>query len=212
MTDAILPPSPLTWAYADDWTEEAPEVAAGRRRALGMPTAVPSRAVGSLLRTIVAATGARAVVEVGSGTGVSGGWILEGLPEGGTLTTVDPDSELQTAASDTFTSLGVSHTRVRAIAGAPLDVLPRLSDGAYDLLVVGADIETEGAHGHALLDQARRLLRPGGTVIITPLFGDDGVCSSRRDLAHHLREDPEWVASALTVGEGVLIAVHRPAG
>lgn len=212
MTDAILPPSPLTWAYADDWTEEAPEVAAGRRRALGMPTAVPSRAVGSLLRTIVAATGARAVVEVGSGTGVSGGWILEGLPQGGTLTTVDPDSELQTAARDTFTSLGVSHTRVRAIAGAPLDVLPRLSDGSYDVLVVGADIETEGAHGHALLDQARRLLRPGGTVIITPLFGDDGVCSSRRDLAHHLREDPEWVASALTVGEGVLFAVHRPAG
>lgn len=209
MTDANLPPSPLTWAYADDWAEEPPAVAEARRRASQMRAAVPSRAVGSLLRTLVASAGARAVVEVGSGTGVTGGWILEGLGEDGTLTTVDADSELQTAAKDTFERLGISHTRVRAIAGPPHDVLSRLSDAAYDVLVVGPDADTEGAAGHSLLEQARRLLRRGGMVIVTPVFGDEGVAPGRRDMAQHLRDDPDWVASALTVGDGVLVAVHR---
>lgn len=209
MTDATLPPSPLTWAYADDWAEEPPAVVEARRRASEMRATVPSRAVGSLLRTLVASSGARAVVEVGSGTGVTGGWILSGLAEDGTLTTVDADSELQTAAGDTFERLGVSHTRVRTIAGPPPDVLSRLSDGAYDVLVVGPDADTDGAAGHALLEQARRLLRIGGIVIVTPLFGDEGVAPGRRDLAHHLRDDSDWVASAVTVGDGVLVAVHR---
>jgi len=210
VTDASLPPSPLTWAYADDWAEEPPEVAEARRRAREMGAPVPSRAVGALLRSLVAATRAQSVVEVGSGTGVTGGWILAGLPAEGTLTTVDPDSALQTAARDTFTRMGVSHTRVRTIAGAPRAVLPRLSDGAYDVVVIGPGTEAEGEDGHALLAEAHRLLSPGGTIVITPVFGGEGMLASRHDLVQHLRDDPEWTASVMTVGEGVVLAVHRP--
>ncbi|MEY4169189.1 MAG: hypothetical protein RLZ94_262 [Actinomycetota bacterium] len=210
MTDASLPPSPLTWAYADDWAEEPPEVAEARRRAREMGAPVPSRAVGALLRSLVAATRAQSVVEVGSGTGVTGGWILAGLPAEGTLTTVDPDSALQTAARDTFTRMGVSHTRVRTIAGAPRAVLPRLSDGAYDVVVIGPGTEAEGEDGHALLAEAHRLLSPGGSIVITPVFGTEGMLASRHDLVQHLRDDPEWTASVMTVGEGVVLAVHRP--
>ena len=162
MTDVSLPPSPLTWAYADDWAEEPPEVAEARRRAREMGAPVPSRAVGALLRSLVAATRAQSVVEVGSGTGVTGGWILAGLPAEGALTTVDPDSALQTAARDTFTRMGVSHTRVRTIAGAPRAVLPRLSDGAYDVVVIGPGTEADGEDGHALLAEAHRLLTVRG--------------------------------------------------
>ena len=210
MTDASLPPSPLTWAYADDWAEEPPEVAEARRRAREMDAPVPSRAVGALLRSLVAATRAQSVVEVGSGTGVTGGWILAGLPAEGTLTTVDPDSALQTAARDTFTRMGVSHTRVRTIAGAPRAVLPRLSDGAYDVVVIGPGTEADGEDGHALLAEAHRLLSAGGTIVITPVFGGEGMLASRHDLVQHLRDDPEWTASVMTVGEGVVLAVHRP--
>ena len=210
MTDASLPPSPLTWAYADDWAEEPPEVAEARRHAREMGAPVPSRAVGALLRSLVAATRAQSVVEVGSGTGVTGGWILAGLPAEGTLTTVDPDSALQTAARDTFTRMGVSHTRVRTIAGAPRAVLPRLSDGAYDVVVIGPGTEAEGEDGHALLAEAHRLLSPGGSIVITPVFGTEGMLASRHDLVQHLRDDPEWTASVMTVGEGVVLAVHRP--
>lgn len=209
MTDSTLPPSPLTWAYADSWAEEPPELAEARRRARDLGATPPSRAVGAFLRSLVAATRAQSVVEIGSGTGITGGWILDGLPDEGTLTTVDPDSELQTAARDTFARMGISHTRVRTIAGAPREVLPRLSDEAYDVVVIGSGIDTEAEEGHALLAEALRLLSPGGTVAITPVFGDDGVAPSRHDLVQHLRDDPEWTASVVTVGEGVVVAVHQ---
>lgn len=204
-----MPPSPLTWAYADDWTEEPPGVAAARRRGreLGAPT--PSRAVGAALRALVAAMQATSVVEVGSGAGVTGGWILAGLPDEGTLTTVDPDSALQTAARDTFERLGISHTRVRAIAGAPRAVLPRLSDAAYDVVVIGPGADTEGDDGHALIAESRRLLRPGGSIVITPVFGAEGALPSRHDLIQHLRDDPEWIATVMTIGEGIVLAAAR---
>lgn len=209
MTDASLPPSPLTWAYADDWTEEPPEIGEARRRAKEMGAPVPSRAVGALLRSLVAAARAQSVVEVGSGTGVTGGWILDGLPAEGSLTTVDPDSAMQTAARDTFSRMGVSHTRVRTIAGPPRSVLPRLSDAAYDIVVIGPGTDSEAEEGHVLLGEAKRLLRPGGSIVITPVFGGDGMLAHRHDLVQHLRDDPEWVASVLTVGDGVVLAARR---
>jgi predicted O-methyltransferase YrrM len=165
--------------------------------------------VGALLRSLAAAARAHAVVEVGSGTGVTGGWILEGLPPEGTLTTVDPDSALQTAARDTFTRMGVSHTRVRTIAGAPRAVLPRLSDGAYDIVVLGPGTHADGEDGHALLAEAQRLLSAGGSIVITPIFGAEGMLADRHDLVQHLRDDPEWIATVMTVGEGVVLATRR---
>lgn len=210
MTAADLPPSPLTWAYVDGWSEEDPEIAAARRQAAALGIESVSRPVGALLRVLVAALAARAVVEVGSGTGVSGGWLLGGLADTGTLTTVDADPALQSAARDTFARLGVAHTRVRTIAGNPFDVLTRLTDGAYDLLVVGPAVPLRIGEEHDLLRQAERLLRPGGAIAVTHALSDDGADPAHRDLAQHLRDDPAWLASLLTVGEGLLIAV-RPA-
>ena len=211
MTSADLPPSPLTWAYADGWSEEDPELAAARRQAAAVGIDSVSRPVGSLLRLLAASLGAKAVVEVGSGTGVSGGWIIEGLADSSTLTTVDADPSLQAAARDTFARLGIPHTRVRTIAGNPFDVLSRLTDGAYDLLVVGPSVQLGIGQEHELLQQAQRLLRPGGAIAVTHTLSDDGADPSHRDLAMHLRDDPDWVAGLLTVGEGVLVAVRRPA-
>ncbi|MFM8240580.1 MAG: methyltransferase, partial [Actinomycetota bacterium] len=124
-----IPPSPLTWAYVDGWAEEDPQIVAARRIAASMGSPALSRPAGSVLRLIAASLGAQAVVEVGSGTGVSGGWILGGLDDSGTLTTVDPDPEMAAAARSTFTRMHIPHTRVRAIAGNPFDVLTRLTDG-----------------------------------------------------------------------------------
>ncbi len=217
--DRNLPPTPVTWAYADAWAEEDPAIAAARRRSEEFSAPTVDRATGAALRALAAALGADAAVEIGTGTGVSGGWLLLGMGEEGTLTTVDADPDLQAVARETFTGLGVPHTRVRAIAAEPLDVLPRLADGAYDLMVIGAGVPSAPAHAipdpaiqteHELLSQARRLLRPGGALAVCGALADDGADPAHRDLVHHLRDDPRWVASLLTVGSGMLVAVYRP--
>lgn len=210
MADDRLPPTPLTWAYADAWAEEDPHLVTARRQAesLGAPTV--ARATGAALRSLAAATAAAWIVEIGSGTGVSGGWLLAGMAEDGVLTTVDPDPECQAAARDTFAAMGVPHTRVRTIAGDPADVLTRLADDAYDLVVVGPAGVAAGEQ-HALLAEVTRVLRPGGTLVLTHAMSDDGMSAAHRDLAQHLRDDPEWIAALLTVGDGMVVATLQEA-
>ncbi len=217
--DRNLPPTPVTWAYADAWAEEDPAIAAARRRAEQFQAPSVDRATGAALRLLAASLGADAAVEIGTGTGVSGGWLLLGMGDEGTLTTVDADPDVQATARETFAALGVPHTRVRAIAAEPLDVLPRLADGAYDLMVIGPGVPSGPASGigdpliraeHAMLAQARRLLRPGGALAVCGALSDDGADPAHRDLVFHMREDPRWVPALLTVGEGMLVAVYRP--
>ena len=231
-----LPPTPVSWAYADAWAEEDPAIAAARRRSEGLGAPTIDRATGAALRVLTAALGASAVVEIGTGTGVSGAWIVGGLADHGSLTTVDSDPDLNAAARETFAQLGAAHTRVRAIAADPLDVLPRLADGAYDLMVIGPGVwvdadptatqvakrggsadptatQVAGTEDHELLAQALRLLRPGGALAICHALSEDGHRhDGHRDLSHHLRDDPRWIPALLTVGDGLLVAVRHPIG
>ncbi len=51
---------------------------------------------------------AKTVVEVGTGAGVSGLWLLRGMREDGVLTTIDSEPEHQRAAKQTFRVAGVA--------------------------------------------------------------------------------------------------------
>src|SRR5690349_14112859 len=66
-------------------TEDA-VLAAARARAAEVGCAPVSPEAGTALRLLTAALGARAVVEIGTGTGVSGVWLLRGMRPGGILT------------------------------------------------------------------------------------------------------------------------------
>ena len=89
---------------------------------------------GAALRFLASLLEARAVVEIGTGTGVSGLWLLRGMRPDGVLTTVDIEAEHQRLAKEAFTEAGIPPQRARMITGAALDVLPRLTDGHYDLV------------------------------------------------------------------------------
>ncbi len=199
-----MPPSPVQWAYANTWLPEAPAVSAARRHAESENTAAPSPALGAALRLLASLVDARHVIEIGTGTGVSGAWLLEGMPADGALTTIDPDPGAHTTAQDTFVRLGIDHTRTRIITGTPDDVLPRMTDGGYDLFVVTPSAP-ESLTDQAILEAATRLLRPGGALVVCT-----DLEASRRDVAVTVRDEPEWEPALLTIGDGLLVAVWRP--
>ena len=87
-----------------------------------------SAGTGAMLRMLAAATSARAVVEIGTGTGVSGLWLLRGMRPDGVLTTIDIEPEHQRVARRIFAEAGHAASRTRLITGRALDVLPRLAD------------------------------------------------------------------------------------
>ena len=118
-------------------------------------------AVGAALRFLTAAIGARAVVEIGTGCGSSGIWLLRGMRPGAVLTSVDTEPEYHRLARKSFAQAGFATNQARLILGRALDVLPRLSDGAYDLVFCDAD----QAHYPDYLTAGLRLLRVGGIVV-----------------------------------------------
>jgi predicted O-methyltransferase YrrM len=166
---------------------------------------------GAALRFLASVLEARAVVEIGTGTGVSGVWLLRGMRADGVLTTVDIEAEHQRLAKESFAEAGVPPQRARTISGAALDVLPRLTDGHYDLVFCDGD----KAEYDAYLTEALRLLRPGGVVAFDNALWHDRVADpSQRDddtvtireLGKRVADDDDLVSVLLPVGDGLLAA------
>ena len=158
--------------------------------------------------------GARHVVEVGTGAGSSGLWLLQGMPHDGILTSIDVEPEHQRAARAAFSEAGIPPQRTRVITGDAAQVLGRLTDGAYDMVVVDADPESYPTY----VDEAVRLLRPGGVLVLDDMLWQarvadpaarDGVTTLVRDLGKTLRDDERLFPALLPVGEGLLVAVRR---
>ena len=151
------------------------------------------------------------MVEIGTGTGVSGIWLLRGMRPDGVLTTVDIEAEHQRLAKQTFADGGVPAQRARTISGSALDVLPRLTDGHYDLVFCDGD----KAEYSAYLKEALRLLRPGGVVAFDNALWHDRVADPAqrdeetvavRDLTRAVVEHEALVPLLLPVGDGLLLA------
>ncbi|MGH8894943.1 MAG: O-methyltransferase [Actinomycetes bacterium] len=169
---------------------------------------------GAALSLVAAAIGARAVVEIGTGAGVGSVWLLRGMRRDGVLTTIDVEPEHHRAARETYADAGVASNRVRLISGRALDVLPRLTDGAYDLVFCDAD----KAEYPDYLDQALRLLRPGGVVAFDNALWHDRVAdptqrdedtTAIRELGRTVRDDERLTSALLPAGDGLLVAVKR---
>ena len=198
--------------WLDSWVLEDASLTAARSRAAEVGVTCVDAVTGSTLRLLAAASGAKAVVELGTGAGVSGLWLLRGMRTDGILTTVDPETEHQRLAKQTLIEAGYGSGRVRLIAGRALEVLPRLSDGAYDLVFCDA-LPTENVH---YLEAAMRLLRPGGLVVFAGALGDGRVAdpSARdpetvalRELGRQVRDDERLVPALLPIGGGLLAAI-----
>jgi predicted O-methyltransferase YrrM len=136
------------------------------------------------------------------------------MPEDGVLTSIDIETEHQKAAREAFAEAGVAANRTRLISGPALDVLPRLTDGAYDLVLLDADKKEYAEY----LTQAVRLLRPGGVLAFDNALWHDRVAdpaqrdettTTVRELGKAVRDNPALIPAMLPCGDGLLVAVKR---
>jgi predicted O-methyltransferase YrrM len=210
--------SPLIHAASLGFTEgyvaEDAVLRNARARAAEVGCPVTRPGAGATLRMLAAALRAKAVVEIGTGAGVSGLWVLRGMRQDGVLTSIDVEAEHQRLARQTFTDAGFPASRVRLINGRALEVLPRLADGSYDLVVVDAAKAEYGEY----LAESLRLLRPGGAVAfdnalrggrVADATARDPESVALRELARLVRDHDQLVPAMLPVGDGLLVAVRR---
>ena len=206
---------PASWSYAEEFVPEPEVVEAARRRGLELGAAAPvGTGAGAALRLLAAAVQARHVVEIGTGAGTSGLWLLSGMPEDGVLTTIDVAAEHQRLARQAYAEAGYAPQRTRVITGAAAEVLPRMTDGAYDLVLIDADKDSYPTY----VEHGVRLLRTGGVLVLDNMLWHDQVAdptardattATLRDLGKTLRDHDGLFAALLPVSDGLLAAVKR---
>jgi len=211
---------PLTWANAgvEDFLPEDDALIGARRNAAEVGGAAPvSPLTGGTLRFVAAAIGARSVVEIGTGCGTSGIWLLRGMRPGAVLTTVDSEPEHQRLARAAFLAAGFPASRYRLIGGLALEVLPRLADGAYDIVFCDADRLELSEY----LASALRLLRPGGIVLFNAVLPGsagnerlptDAEAAAAAELREQVRADERLTPLLLPIGNGLLAAAKQAGG
>lgn len=201
-------------AYAEDFIIPHPVIEGAQRRGAELGATPVATSAGATLRMLASAIGARHVVEIGTGAGSSGLWLLQGMARDGILTSIDVEPEHQRAARESFAEAGIPPQRTRVIGGDAAQVLGRLTDGAYDLVFVDADKESYPVY----VEEAVRLLRPGGVLALDNMLWHDQVADPAarderttllRDLGKSLRDDERLVPALLPVGDGLFVAVRR---
>jgi predicted O-methyltransferase YrrM len=202
-----------SWKFAEDFVSEGEAFrdARGRAEELGVECVTPS--VGAHLAMLASALGAKAIVEAGTGTGVSGLWLLSGSSSG-VLATIDNEPENQAAARKAFADAKIAANRTRVISGRAIDVMSNMADAAYDLVFLDADRDTLEEQLH----EASRLLRPGGVVAIAhalwrdrvpdPAMRDDAT-AVYRDVLRFFSNNDDFFSVLSPVGDGLLIASKR---
>ncbi len=200
-------------SHAEASISEDAIVSAARERAIEAGAGAVSPAAGALLSVLARLAGGKAVVEVGTGAGVSGLWLLAGMREDGVLTTIDIEPEHQRLAKQAFHEAGIGPGRTRLIGGRAQEVLTRLADASYDLVFIDA-APADQAH---FVDEGVRLLRPGGVIVVhhaalngragDPAASDADVVAVR-EAARLIAEDERLTPVLVPLGDGLLVAAR----
>lgn len=205
-------PNADSFAFSDSYVIEDEVLVAAREKAAELGCVPVSAGSGALLRFVARAISARHVVEIGTGAGISTLWLLRGMADDGVLTSIDIELEHQRAARETLSAADVPQGRYRLIAGRALEVLPRLTDGAYDLVLVDADKSEYSLY----FEQALRLLRPGGVIAFDNALWHDRIADpaqrdaetvALRDLVTMVRAHEGLTPVMVPSGDGLLLAV-----
>jgi len=159
---------------------------------------------GSLLRTLAATKPAGTFLELGTGTGLSTAWILDGMDQRSTLLSVDNDKNVQVIA--------------KRHLGADPRVSFHLADGAaFIASLAGQKFDYifadtwPGKYDH--LDEALALLKPGSMYIIDDMLpqanwptGHDVKVAS---LIATLEQRTDLTITKLSWASGIIIVTKR---
>jgi predicted O-methyltransferase YrrM len=197
-----------SWKFAEELVTESDAIGLARQHSLEAGVETVSPGVGAQLAVTTSLVKASNIIEIGTGLGVSGLWLLRGAPDA-TLTSIDVEVDHQQAAREVFALAGVPAARVRMITGRAADVLPRMNENSYDVVLVDAD--PTGVIEY--VEHALRLARTGGIVLVAHALSGgrvanpaarDQVTSDLRTLLTEVSSSPAVISSLATAGDGLL--------
>jgi caffeoyl-CoA O-methyltransferase len=161
---------------------------------------------GQFLQMLVATSGARRVLEIGTFTGFSALMMAGGLPAGGELITLELSADHAEFARGYF-GRSEHGGKIRLIEGKALDSLKTLP-GPFDFAFIDADKTSYPAYYKAVVP----LLSPGGLIAVDNALREGEVLDPKDDSARATAELNDTVTAddrvenvMLTVRDGIML-------
>lgn len=141
------------------------------------------------------------MLELGTGTGLSTAWLVDGLTEGAQLVSVDNDAAVQAVARR-----HLEHdSRVSFSCMDGGDFVGALAPGQFDLIFADA---WPGKYSH--LDETLALLKPGGLYLVDDLLPQPNWPDKHQDNVNafiaNMKAREDFAVSLMDWASGMLIA------
>ncbi len=197
-------------AFAEGFPHEDFFMQQARRNGIEIGVNDPSVATAGLITFISGLVNAKTIVEIGTGSGVGALAIFRGATSDSTITSIDSDRENTESAREIFDEAGISPQRFRLINGNIIEVVGKLADANYDLVVIRSPKDMVD-----VVQESYRMLRNGGILIIDNALDGGRVADptqrdfetiARRDSVKAVKDDGRWRSTILSIGGGVLLA------
>jgi predicted O-methyltransferase YrrM len=197
-------------SYSESFAHEDYFMQLARRNGEEIGTIDPSPAVGNYIKFLTKLLNSKSVVEIGTGSGVGGLWIFQGISNDGVLTTIDSEREHSRIARTIFEEADIPSTRYRIITGKLIEVIGKLADNSYEVVIIRPALDL-----FEMVQESYRLLKTGGVLVIDHVLSNGKVADpsqrdpesiARRDAIKVIKEDERWSATIVPVGAGVLVA------
>jgi caffeoyl-CoA O-methyltransferase len=155
------------------------------------------------------------VLEIGTFTGVGTLTIAAALPVDGRVTTLEVDEDIAAVARRHFDASPYGH-RVELIVGDALETIAGL-EGPFDLVYIDAWKANYPQYFDAVLPK----LAERGVIVADNLFRGGAALDATdesestvgiREFARQVQQEERVHNVLLTIGDGVMLAWHRPAG
>ena len=155
----------------------------------------------SLLRTLAAAKPSARFLELGSGTGLSTAWLLDGMDADSRLMTVDNDESLLSILKK---HLG-SDPRLTGVCADGDEFLRSLQGQRFDFIFADT-----WSGKYRLLDEVLELINPGGIYVIDDMLPQpnwpEGHAEKVTDLVAKLEQRIDFRVTKLSWASGVVLA------
>ena len=204
----------LSWRFVEERVSEDVDIERARHASLEHGIDPITASAGQYIATIATALDATTIMEIGTGLGVGTIWLAHACP-GAHITSIDSEMDHHVSVRELLNAAEIPASRVRLITEKALDVLPKMNESSYDLVVIDADYQNVQAY----VDRGISLVKPRGSVIVAGVLGDDLVAdpakrddktSAYRWLLQALEDRNDVVHTLNLIGDGLVHIVRLP--
>jgi len=204
----------LSWRFVEERVSEDVDIERARHASLEHGIDPITASAGQYIATIATALDATTIMEIGTGLGVGTIWLAHACP-GAHITSIDSEMDHHVSVRELLNAAEIPASRVRLITEKALDVLPKMNESSYDLVVIDADYQNVQAY----VDHGISLVKPRGSVIVAGVLGDDLVAdpakrddktSAYRWLLQALEDRNDVVHTLNLIGDGLVHIVRLP--